>query len=389
MPQVCFENRRCDHQHLRRFCESLFIAGGLAASDARLVTESLVESNLRGIDSHGVARIPHYLARIRTGSINPRPNIRTEILSPAAARVDGDHGLGQLVMHSATMTAIQRAKEAGAGWVAVANSSHCGALHYYGLKIAEEGMIGLVFTHVDPMVVPHGSWKPFCGTNPICITAPRTAGPAGDSENGALCLDMATSIAPWNAVANAACEGVPIPEGWGLDELGKPTTQADRTVALNPFGSYKGSGLGLMIDVLCAMLSNSPFGPDIPKMYDQDLTKHRRLGGLVGAIDIGRFVPLTRFHERIAALIARWGAMPTVEGCEKVLFPGEPELIERRRRLVEGIPVGVQMLKEFDQLAERFGLAKLEAGVESSGGVPRTHLSSLCADGKDLSRTSV
>jgi ureidoglycolate dehydrogenase (NAD+) len=375
MPQVYFENRRFDHQRLRQFCESLLIAGGLAIEAAWLVTDSLLESNLRGIDSHGVARIPHYLARIRSGSINPRPQIRTEILSPATARVDGDHGLGQLVMHRAAEAAVERAKETGAGWVAVANSSHCGSLSYYGLKIANEGMVGLVFTHVDPMVVPHGSWKPFCGTNPICITAPRAANAAGNSENGALCLDMATSVAPWNSVANAAREGVPLPAGWAVDEFGKPTIQADRAVALNPVGSYKGSGLGLLIDVLCAMLSNSPFGPDIPKMYDQDLSKRRLLGGLVGAIDIRRFVPLAHFHERIAELIVRWGAMPPVENGGKVLFPGEPELLERERRLREGIPLGVQMLKEFDELAASFGLAKLDAGEEIATGAPKPHLS--------------
>jgi ureidoglycolate dehydrogenase (NAD+) len=358
MPQVRYDSLVIDHKVLDAFCTRLLVAAGLAQHDAQLVAQSLVEANLRGVDSHGAARLPHYLRRIRHGSINPRPEIRTEVLGPAAAHVDGDRGLGQLVMNQAAHAAIDRASRSGAGWVAVSNSSHCGALAFYGLQIAEAGMIGLVFTHVDPMVLPYGAKRPFCGTNPLCITAPCAKHGAGDRPTGALCLDMATSKVPWNTVVNAAMEGVPIEHGWAVDAEGNDTTQADRVAALYPFGSYKGSGLGLMIDVLCAMLSDAPFGPDIPKMYG-DLAQPRELGGMVGAIDIGRFVPLSRFHERVTQLIERWVALPTSESDGRVLYPGEPELIERERRLRDGIPVGLQLIEEFDELANAYGLETL------------------------------
>lgn len=356
MPQVRFDCQVVDHQRLTQFCTRLFQAAGLSPADARLVTDSLVASNLRGIDSHGVGRVSHYLDRIRHGSINPRPAVRVEKLSPATARVDGDHGLGQIVMHRAAETAIELARQSGAGWIAVRNSSHCGALAYYGLKIANAGMVGLVFTHVDPMVIPFGSKKPFCGTNPICLTAPRAPEGAENRNAGALCLDMATSKAPWNAVANAQLEGVPIPVGWAVDADGNDTVDPNRVAAMRPFGDYKGSGLGMMIDVLCAMLGDAPFGPDIPKMYGGDMSEHRQLGGMVGAIDIARFVPLDRFHARVKDMIERWGLLPPTEpGC-RVLFPGEPELIERERRLREGIPIGLHLLGEFDELAAAYGL---------------------------------
>ena len=251
MVQVRFDCRVVDSEALRAFCRQLLTAAGLEPANAEIVAESLVEANLRGVDSHGVARLPHYLRRIAAGNINPRPKMNIEILGPAAGRVDGDRGLGQLVMRRATDQAIELAQSAGTAWVAVSNSSHCGALAYYGLRIAEAGMIGLVFSHVDPMVLPHGSKEPFCGTNPICITAPRAASGSGDRATGALCLDMATSKVPWNTVANAATEGVPIEEGWAVDAQGKDTTDARAVTALYPFGSYKGFGLGA--DDRCAL----------------------------------------------------------------------------------------------------------------------------------------
>lgn len=280
------------------------------------------------------------------------------MLSDSCARVHGDNGLGQIVMQRATVEAIALASRSGAGWVSVAGSSHCGALAYFGLQIADAGMIGWVFSHVDSMVLPFGARSPFCGTNPVCITAPREAAGAGRLPSGALCLDMATSKVPWNTIANAALEHVPIESGWAVDAEGRDTTDAHRVSALYPFGGYKGSGLGLMIDVLCATLSDAPIGPDIPAMYG-DLAEPRQLGGLVGAIDVGRFVPLERFHRRVADLIQRWTALPPSEPGGRVLFPGQPELEHRERRLREGIPLGKHLLAELAELAHRHGIDPL------------------------------
>lgn len=337
---------------LRRFCERLLVAAGLEAGDAHLVADSLVEANLRGIDSHGVARLGHYLTRIRHGSIEVRPRISIERCAPAAARLDGGHGLGQIAHARAAKLAVELARDCGAGWVSIRNSSHCGALAYFGLMIAEAGMIGVVLTHVDPMVVPFGATEPYCGTNPICITAPGADGQS-------LCLDMATSITPWNSIANAGTEGMPIPEDWAVDEGGRATTNPAEVVGLHPLGGYKGSGLGMMIDVLCAMLSGSPYGPDIPKMYG-DLTERRRLGGLVGAIDISRFVELGEFQQRVSQMIARWNVLRPAEPGGRVLYPGEPELISRAKRMREGIPLGRGVWNELTALAGRYKVAALD-----------------------------
>ncbi|HBO43626.1 MAG TPA: hypothetical protein DD670_06790, partial [Planctomycetaceae bacterium] len=174
---------------------------------------------------------------------------------------------------------------------------------------------------------------------------------------------------PWNTVANAAIEGVPIEHGWAVDAEGRDTVNADEVASLYPFGEYKGSGLGLMVDVLCAMLGDAPMGPDIPRMYG-DMAEPRRLGGMVGALDIGRFVPLRRFHQRIDDLVRRWTALPPSVPEKPVLFPGQPELLERESRLRDGIPLGLNLLREFGELAENNRFMPLFEGLLTSIGTP-------------------
>lgn len=338
---------------LQRLTTNLLASCGLNQPNAEYVAEYLVETTLRGTDSHGVARLSHYVRRLVAGSIKPNPQFTLQRGSATTAVLDGDHGLGQLVMKAAAEEAISLAKTQGSGWVSVKNSSHCGALGPLGLMIARHDMIGFVFSHVDPMVLPHGSQEAFCGTNPICFTAPGT----GDRM---LCLDIATSIVPWNIVANAAQEGVAIPTGWAVDREGNDTQDPRQVAALYPFGTYKGSGLGIMADVFCALLSDSPYGPDIPKMYG-DLTEQRRLGGLVGALSISAFTDPARFGRRAEEMMRRIGNLRPTPDTQRVLFPGEPELITREQRLANGIPLGAHLFGELNELAVARGVPRLEA----------------------------
>ncbi|MFH1742910.1 MAG: Ldh family oxidoreductase [bacterium] len=336
-----------DHHKLKEFATNLLTAAGLTENDASLVSEYLVETSLRGVDTHGVTLLPHYLRRIQNGTVEPRPNIRFTQLSASTGLVDGGHGLGHLVMNRATIEAISLAKKTGAAWVTVRESSHCGALACFGLRIADEGMIGLVFSHTDTIVLPYGSREPFCGTNPICITAP--------GERNSICLDMATSRVAAHRVKNAAKKGKGIPLGWAVDEKGNETTDSKQATYLYPFGEYKGSGLGLMIEVFCALLTGSPYGPDISRMYEE-LHKRRHLGGLVGAMDIARFVSLDDFRCRVTDLLEGLGSLKPVESSGAVLYPGEPEIRSRLERLKNGIPLGRRTLEEFPKAAQPFGL---------------------------------
>lgn len=354
-----FQSVRVDAGRLQAFTRNVLAAEGVPPGDAEYVAWHLVETDLRGTDSHGVARLPHYVRRLRAGSISSRPNIQFERRAASLGIVDGDHGLGHLVMCRAASEAAAIAEETGAGWVSVRNSSHCGALAPLGLRLAERGMVGFVFTHVDPMVLPYGAIEPFCGTNPICITAPGSGGKT-------LCLDMSTSIVPWNVVANAQSEAVAIPRGWAVNEKGCDTTEPREVKALYPFGEYKGSGLGIMIDMLCAMFSGAPFGPDIPKMYG-DMREHRRLGGLIGAINISAFTPLPAFSERVAQMASRLGQLKPVPNSDRVRYPGEPELETKMGRQVEGIPVGVQVFAELNAIASAVNVSRLESIPERTG----------------------
>lgn len=338
--------------NLIEVCQAILKKNGVPTDDARYVAWHLVETNLRGTDSHGVARLPHYIRRLQGGSINAQPLMGFAQKAPSLGVVDGDHGLGHLVMARATEKAAELALRTGAGWVAVENSSHCGALAPFGLSLAERGMIGIVFTHVDPMVLPFGSKAPFCGTNPICLTAP------GENDQ-ALCLDMATSVVPWNLIANAATEGVPIPHGWAVDKDGIDTEEPKNVHALYPFGQHKGSGLGVMIDVLCALLSSSPYGPDIPKMYG-DMAEPRRLGGLVGAISIEPFTHIEMFKRRVTEIMCRLNNLPPANHSDGVQYPGEPESRCKQIRLRQGIPLGINVLTELNELASANDIAPLQ-----------------------------
>jgi len=345
MAQILSESVLVRHEPLKVFVRQCLEHSGLSPAHALLVADSLVESNLRGIDSHGTARLPHYLNRIHHGGINPRPNLLYSRLGAAIGRLDADHGLGQIAMARAAEEAVSLARESGAGWVAIENSSHCGALAYYGQQIARADMVGILFTHSDSMVVPHAARHAFCGTNPLCMIVP------GDNPETTLCLDMATSVVPWNTIANAAMEDVEIPRDWAVDAGGNPTTNPKDVRGVRPFGGYKGSDLGLMIDILCSFLVGSPSGPDIAPMYG-DPGRKRLLGGLVGAIDIRRFRDVSAFRAAVSALAKRWNAQPVADPAEPVLFPGQPELHTRARRPAEGIPLGVNLVEIFQAIAK-------------------------------------
>jgi ureidoglycolate dehydrogenase (NAD+) len=312
--------------------------------DAHQVADSLVQTSLWGIDSHGIARLPHYLERLRRGSINARPSISVTRSGPCTAQVAGDRGHGIVVGHRANAVAVELAREHGIGAVGVSDSSHCGALALYTRPATRDGRVAIAFTHADRIAAPHGGRAPFLGTNPISIAFPRERGEP-------VCLDMATTSIPWNRVMNARRDGHALPEGVAIDAEGRPTTDAQAANALTPLGGpaygHKGYALALMIDLLCGPLHGNPYGPLIPTMFGE-LDTPRRLGAFFIVIDPMRFAGGPALGATVAQMALALAAEP---GSPRM--PGDPELAHQARRAAEGIPVEPVLAAQMREWSDR------------------------------------
>ncbi len=315
---------------------------GLLAADARLVAETLVAANLRGVDSHGVVRLPHYATRLRNGTVKARPSISARKTGPSAAVVEGDAGMGQLVAVRAMSEAISLARESGSGAVAARNSSHCGACAWFVEMAVKEGMIGVALTHTDSIMVPPGMKRIFLGSNPIAFGAP--------GEREPFIVDLSTTHVAWGKILVARQEGKPIPPDWGVDTDGKPTTDANAAVGLAPTGGHTGYALAAMVEILCAQLAGVPFGRHVTKMYGE-LEKPRNLGHFMLALDPGRFSERKIFLAQVRAFMEEMRA-------EGALAPGDPERRSAERRRREGIELGTT-LEELNKLAAELGVARL------------------------------
>jgi ureidoglycolate dehydrogenase (NAD+) len=306
-----------------------------------------VWTSVRGTDSHGVARIPIYVERLRAGVLNPRPRPSVVRRDGAVAVVDGDEGPGQVAAAFATDISIELAREHGVGLAAVRRSAHFGAAAYYAIRAAEQGLVAMAMTNTEPLVIPYGGAVPALGTNPICLAAP-----AGD---GIFNLDMATSQVAMNRVWNARDEGRPIPEGWGVDAGGRTTTDAAAVVAGMPLGGYKGYGLALMVEVLCGVLAGAGVRAGVGELYakgsgPQD-TGHFHL-----AIDPERTVGRDRFAAVLGGLLAELRAIPPSPGFDEVLVPGDPEDRARAERERSGVPVELGLWRRLRALSDDLGV---------------------------------
>ncbi|HIC96623.1 TPA: Ldh family oxidoreductase [Candidatus Bipolaricaulota bacterium] len=334
---------------LRRFCREVLIKVELTAEDAAVVADSLVQANLRGVDTHGVMRLPIYVKRMRMGLIAVRPKMELHRTGSATAILDGGNGPGQVVTLRAMEEAIKMAQEAGAGLVAIKNSNHFGAAAYFAMRALEDDMIGLALSHAEADMIPFGGGRPCLGTNPIAIAVPA-------GEELPIVLDMATSIVAMGNILLAAKEGRSIPEGWAVDTEGNPTTDPKRARAVRPVGGPKGYGLAVIVDVLSALLTGAAFGVHINRMYD-NFSEPQAIGHFVGAIDISRYVPPVEFKKRIDQMIREIKATPPAEGFTEVLLPGEPEFRTEEQRLRKGVPLSEEVYTELATLGEELGVS--------------------------------
>ncbi len=344
-------DRLIPFERLTAFTAACLEKLGLASADARLVAETLVASNLRGVDSHGVVRLTHYATRLKNGTIKPRPNIKVERTGLSTAIVEGDAGMGQLVAVRAMDEAIALAKETGAGAVGARNSSHCGAMAWFVEQAARAGMIGIAMTHTDPIMVPTGMKRTFLGSNPLAFGAP-----GGDEPP--IIIDMATTNIALGKVLVAKQEGKPIPPDWALDAAGKPTTDPNQVTGLAPMAGPKGYALATVIEILCAHLMGVPFGIYVTKMYGE-LDKPRNLGHFMLALDIGRFADPKFFRAQIDLFTRDVHAQEATDPARPPLAPGEPERLMAERRRKDGVPAGDGLLADLNKLAAELGVEPL------------------------------
>lgn len=322
---------------LENFVAELFATQGLATHDAFIVARCLVEADARGVVSHGVGRVPIYLERLRLGVVKPRPAFVLDELAPAAARLDGDNGLGFLVAQRAMAEAIERARTFGIGLVLAHHSNHFGMAASYLRQAIEAGMAAFVFTNASPAMPVWGGRTPFLGTSPFAFGTP------GGTRSGPLVLDMATSVVARGKIRRAVAQNQPIPEGWALDSQGRPTTNAREAYEglILPLGGPKGSGLSLMMEVLAGVMSGSAFGGEVGNQY-LDKSSPQNVGHCFIALRPELAVSADEYRDRLDALVERAKATPRMDAAQPILMPGEPEALIEAARRRDGIPLSAE-----------------------------------------------
>lgn len=350
MPDV----ERYDVDALRSFGSRVFESADVPADDAREVVDCLLAADLRGVDSHGLVRLPGYWRRLRSGVVSARPSIRFEDGDTPVFGVDGGNGLGPVVGARAMEEAIRRAEGAGVGIAGVRRSNHFGAAAHYVRKAAARRMIGLALSNAPPNMAPHGGRERFLGTNPFAVAVP-----AGNEPT--LVLDASSSVVARGKIIVAAKQGLPIPEGWAVDPAGRPTTEARAALegAVLPFGGAKGSAISLIIDVLCGVWTGAAFGARLGTL--EDLESRQDVGHFFAALRTDAFGPAAEFEARMGELLRGLRVSAPAPGVARVCAPGEPEEENERQNKRRGVALAPAVVEELRSLGQECG-AKFPAG---------------------------
>jgi L-2-hydroxycarboxylate dehydrogenase (NAD+) len=351
---------------LKDFCTQVFEKMGVPHDDAEVTSDVLVLANLRGIDSHGVARLKRYVDGLRDGVMLPRPKIEVVHETPTTALMDGGAGLGQPVGVRGMQLAIEKASEMGVGFVAVRNSNHYGIAGYYALMALENEMMGISSTNADVLVVPTFSRDALLGTNPIAVAAPA-------GQERAFVLDMATSTVPRGKLEVYDRMEKPIPLGWATDEQGIPTADAQQVLenfkaragggllplggAGEEFGGHKGYGLALLVDILCGVLPLAGYANTIYPKAPEGKPLPANVGHFFGAMRVDAFRPVDEFKATMDDIIHRLKNSAKAEGQDRIYIHGEKEFEMEDQRRKNGIPLDPKTVATMKQIAQELGVA--------------------------------
>ncbi len=350
------------YQQLYSFALSVFLKMGCSNEDASLATSVLLSADLRGIDSHGIARLIGYVRLWEVGRINPKPNIRIVHETPSTAVVDGDKGLGLVVAPRAMQIAIDKAKQVGTGWVSVKNSNHFGIAGYHAMMALSQDMIGMAMTNASALVAPTYAAEKMLGTNPIAVAVP-----AGNEEP--FVADFATTTAANGKLEIAQRKNESIPTGWAQDAEGNASNDAHilkQGGALLPLGSekelgsHKGYALGSIVDIFSAVLSGASFGPWAPPFPAYvpmpENMPGEGLGHFLGAMRIDAFRPADDFKNSMDTWLNRFRNAKPIKGQDRVYVAGDIERNMEGERMKNGIPLMQEVVKDLTQLADKLSL---------------------------------
>ena len=337
---------RVPYRELDDFTYSVFHTLGIPPGDARIAVDVLSQANLRGVETHGTDMLPSYMRRIRGGMINPKPRMRAVKEAVATMVIDADQALGHVSSKFGMQQTINKALMSGVGWVNVINSNHHGALAYYALMAAEQDMIGIVSTTTTSCMTPWGSRQPLVGNNPLAVAVPC-------NQHDPLVLDMSCSLFAHSRVRLAREKGEPLPDGLSIDADGNPNSDPEKSAALLPFGSYKGSGLAMMLGFLSGVLAGSPF---TGYRSGQSASGPSELSHLMIAVNIDSFADLEEFKVTVDETIESWKSSARRPGFDEVYVPGEIEWRHVPDREENGIPLNASLVAELRKIAEELEL---------------------------------
>ena len=350
------------YQQIQAFTKSIFIKIGCNESDADKATKVLLSADLRGVDSHGVARLSGYVRLWDAKRVNANPEMKIIHETPSTAVVDGDQGLGLVVAPFSMQVAIDKAKSVGTGWVSVQNSNHFGIAAVHAMMALEEDMIGIAMTNASALVAPTFSTERLLGTNPICVCIPA-------GIESPFVADLATTTAANGKLEILQRNGGIAPTGWIQNKEGESTTdpfELKKGGALLPLGgdrehgSHKGYALGAVVDIFSAVLSGANYGPWVPPFPAYvpmpENQPGKGIGHFFGAMRIDAFRPAKDFKDHMDAWIKRFREAKTIKGQEKVIIPGDPETEMELERMQHGIPLVPAVIDDLKSLAERFAL---------------------------------
>jgi L-2-hydroxycarboxylate dehydrogenase (NAD+) len=349
-------------EQLFDFSVRVFLPFGVPEEDARIAATVLQSADLRGIDSHGVARLHTYFDMLTLGRIEPKTNVTIVRETPSTATVDGGNGLGLVVGPKANAIAMQKAVEAGSGWVSVRNTNHFGIAGYYVLEALKRDLIGWAMTNTTKLVAPLWGAERMLGTNPIAIAFPGL-------EEPAIVIDMATTAAAYGKIEIARRATKPIPAGWAIDRTGASTTDPNAMIdggAMLPLGSdrerggHKGYGLAVMVDVLSAVLSGANWGPFVPPFaLRQEIPTRsvgKGIGHFFGAMRIDAFIDPIEFKKQIDDLIRTLRKTRPAPGTSGPLIPGDPEREAEAIRRRDGVPLVTAVVDELRDISRQTGI---------------------------------